>query len=210
MKIARILQWKYVGLIVIAALLIVDIALRADTSAMLEQWLPIDSANAQPSQAAEGEKRRPPIFFPPFPIEEGRARFFHIGLGVADLDESVEFYRDQLGFKVIRYQEFGDVASTAFIWTGDGEPIIELMQAKMTREGVPDVGLTHIGVFIDDVDRIYERTSKTGANWEGEPAHLGPGAPYAGFMRDPDGTRIEVMENPKSGCTSCHRGPHLK
>ena len=207
------LHWKSISMVLLGCLLVTDIALRLEAPILPDKWLPIATAEAQQpagSGAAEGKKKRPPIHFPPFPIEEGRARFFHIGLGVADLDASVEFYRDQLGFKVIRYQEFGDIASTAFIWTGDGEPIIELMQAKKDREGVPAVGLTHIGVFIDDVDRIYERTSKAGATWEGEPAPLGPGAPYAGFMRDPDGTRIEVMENPKGGCTSCHRGPHLK
>jgi catechol 2,3-dioxygenase-like lactoylglutathione lyase family enzyme len=158
--------------------------------AVTDRWLPIDAAHAQqPAGDANkqgAQRKRPPVFFPPFPIEEGRGRLFHLGLGVADLDASVEFYRDQLGFKVIRYQEFGDVASTAFIWTGDGEPIIELMQAKKDREGVPSLGLTHLGLFSDDVDR------------------------YAGFIIDPDGNRVEVMENPKGGCTSCHRAPHLK
>jgi catechol 2,3-dioxygenase-like lactoylglutathione lyase family enzyme len=212
MKINAKLNWKNVGLLLFAGLLAIDVALRLDIKLTAAPWQPIPSARAQAAETASGadKQKRPPIHFPPFPIEEGRARFFHIGLGVADLDASVAFYRDQLGFKVIRYQEFGDIASTAFIWTGDGEPIIELMQAKKNREGIPEVGLTHIGVFIDDVDRIYERTSQAGANWDGEPAPLGPGAPYAGFMRDPDGTRIEIMENPKGGCTTCHRGPHLK
>lgn len=212
MNIDTKLNWKNVGLLLVAGLLAIDVTLRLDTKLTAGPWLPIGSAQAQTAETGFGadEKKRPPIHFPPFPVEEGRARFFHIGLGVADLDASVAFYRDQLGFKVIRYQEFGDIASTAFIWTGDGEPIIELMQAKKNREGIPEVGLTHIGVFIDDVDRIYERTSKAGAKWEAEPAPLGPGAPYAGFMRDPDGTRIEIMENPKGGCTTCHRGPHLK
>ncbi len=132
-----------------------------------------------------------------------------MGLNVADLDASVEFYRDKLGFKVIRYQEFGDIASSAFITTGDGEPIVELMQVKLEREGVASVGFSHLGMFVDDVDRIYEESTKAGAKWQGEPARPGPGAPYMGFMLDPDGNMIEVMENPKGGCTSCHRGPHL-
>jgi catechol 2,3-dioxygenase-like lactoylglutathione lyase family enzyme len=107
------------------------------------------------------------VFCPPFPIEEGRGRLFHLGLGVADLDASVEFYRDQLGFKVIRYQEFGDVASTAFIWTGDGEPIIELMQAKKDREGVPSLGLTHLGLFSDDMRDSLSTLMATGSkSWK--------------------------------------------
>ena len=118
-----------------------------------------------------------------------------MGLNVVDLDASVEFYRDKLGFKVIRYQEFGDIASSAFITTGDGEPIVELMQVKLEREGVASVGFSHLGMFVDDVDRIYEESRKAGAKWQGEPARPGPGAPYMGFMLDLDGNRIEVMEN---------------
>lgn len=212
MSVKNKLTFKNIGLVLLGCLVSIDVALRLEIDVFAGGWLPIDTALAQPAEAtaAKAEKRRPPIYFPPFPIEEGRGRFFHIGLGVTDLDASVAFYRDQLGFKVIRYQEFGEIASTAFIQTGDGEPIIELMQAKMDREGIPSLGLTHIGIFIDDVDSIYARTSEAGATWEGKPAPLGPGAPYAGFIRDPDGTRIEVMENPKGGCASCHRGPHLK
>ena len=208
------LNWTGIGMWVVAGLLVTDVALRLWPDTATNRWMPIDAAHAQqPATTAgnpEAERKRPPIFFPPFPIEEGRTRLFHLGLGVSDLDASVEFYRDQLGFKVIRYQEFGDIASTAFIWTGDGEPIIELLQAKKDREGVPSIGMTHIGMFSDDVDKLYARTTQAGVKWAGEPAPLGPGAPYAGFMLDPDGNRIEVMENPKGGCTSCHRGPHLK
>ena len=208
------LNWTGIGMWVVAGLLVTDVALRLWPDTATNRWMPIDAAHAQqPATTAanpEAERKRPPIFFPPFPIEEGRTRLFHLGLGVSDLDASVEFYRDQLGFKVIRYQEFGDIASTAFIWTGDGEPIIELLQAKKDREGVPSIGMTHIGMFSDDVDKLYARTTQAGVKWAGEPAPLGPGAPYAGFMLDPDGNRIEVMENPKGGCTSCHRAPHLK
>jgi len=207
------LNWTRIGMFFLACLLTADIALRVWPDAPADGWLPIDTAHAQQPAGKAGnqaaQRKRPPIFFPPFPIEEGRGRLFHMGLNVADLDTSVEFYRDKLGFRVIRYQEFGDIASSAFIATGDGEPIIELMQVKKEREGIPSVGFSHLGMFVDDVDRIYAESTKAGAKWAGEPAAPGPGAPYMGFMLDPDGNRVEVMENPKAGCTSCHRGPHL-
>jgi lactoylglutathione lyase len=208
------LNWTGIGMFCLACLLAIDIGLRLWTDVPADGWLPIEAAHAQqPAANAENQetqRSRPPLFFPPFPIEEGRGRLFHMGLNVTDLDTSVEFYRDKLGFKVIRYQEFGDIASSAFITTGDGEPIIELMQVKKEREGVPSVGLSHLGMFVDDVDRIYAKSNEAGAKWEGEPGRPGRGAPYMGFMLDPDGNRIEVMENPTAGCTSCHRGPHLK
>lgn len=213
MKIRKRPDWTAISVTVLACLLATDIAVRGWPTVSRAEWLPIESAHAQQPAANSGDQRtqrsRPPIYFPPFPIEQGRGRLFHMGLNVTDLDTSVEFYRDKLGFKVIRYQEFGDIASSAFITTGDGEPIIELMQVKREREGVASVGFSHLGMFVDDVDRLYEESRKAGAKWQGEPASPGPGAPYMGFMLDPDGNRVEVMENPKAGCTSCHRGPHL-
>lgn len=213
MNIRRRPEWTAIGVIILACLLATDIAVRLRPTVSAADWLPIDSAHAQQpvadGQDQPSQRSRPPIYFPPFPIEEGRGRFFHIALNVRDLDTSVEFYRDQLRFKVIRYQEFGDIASSAFITTGDGEPIIELMQMKREVEGVPSIGFSHLGIFVEDVDRYYDESIKAGATWQGPPAAPGRGAPVMGFMIDPDGNRVEVMANPKGGCTSCHRGPHL-
>ena len=138
MKIQNRPNWTAISVTILACLLATDIAVRLRPTVSTANWLPIDSAHAQRPAAngrdQQGQSSRPPIYFPPFPIEEGRGRLFHMGLNVRDLDTSVAFYRDKLGFKVIRYQEFGDIASSAFITTGDGEPIVELMQVKRERE----------------------------------------------------------------------------
>ncbi len=116
------LNWTGIGMFFLACLLATDIVLRLWPDTVTDRWLPIEAAHAQQPAAntgnQEAQRKRPPIFFPPFPIEEGRGRLFHVGLNVTDLDTSVEFYRDKLGFRVIRYQEFGDIASSAFIATG--------------------------------------------------------------------------------------------
>jgi lactoylglutathione lyase len=170
----------------------------------------IATAQAQESSggASSTSTRTPPIHYPDFPIEKGRTRLFHISLVVADLEESVDFYTNMLGFKVIRYQNMSPY-NAAFIWTGDGEPIIELMQAMPDAEGAAPVGFGHLGLFVENVDDLYEKTITAGATWHSEPRRPGPGAPYMGFIKDPDGNRVEIMANPKGGCTSCHRGPHL-
>ena len=74
---------------------------------------------------------------------------------------------------------------------------------------MPTEGFSHVGIFVQDVDAIYEKSIEYGAEWRMKPTVLGPGAPYFGSMRDPVGYEIEVMENPTGGCVSCHRGPHL-
>jgi lactoylglutathione lyase len=153
----------------------------------------------------------PIFFYPPFPIEKGRIRLFHLGLRVKDLDKSVDFYCNKLGFKLLRTQDMGFI-KMAFISTGDGEPLIELEQITQDIKGFPKEGFSHVGLFVYDVDDLYKVSKEKGVKWEGMPASPGPGAPYMGFMIDPDGYRIEIMENPKGSkayCQSCHRGPHL-
>lgn len=150
-----------------------------------------------------------PIHYPPFSKEQDGLRLFHVSLIVADLDKSVEFYRDQLGFRVVRYQEMGGFQRVAFMSSGDGEPLIELKQMLKDITGMPTEGFSHLGVFVEDVDAVYEKTTAAGVTWASKPRMPGPGAPYMGFIVDPDGYEIEVMQNPTGDCVSCHRRPHL-
>jgi lactoylglutathione lyase len=158
----------------------------------------------------KSKKPRYPIMdYPDHPVDVNRTRINHVSLRVSDLDKSIEFYETFLGFRVIRTQDIG-YSKAAFISTGGAEPIIELVQnRKYEPERIgPNSG--HIGIFVADVDAIFEKMRAGGVNIAQKPFLPGPGAPYLGFVTDPDGYRIEVMENPKPvDCLSCHRAPHL-
>jgi len=151
------------------------------------------------------------IEYPEYPAHPpGRTRFFHTSLRVSDLDRSVAFYRDVLGFKEIRTHELG-LQRMSFMTTGDGEPILELVENKKANPEEIGVNFGHLGVFVGDVKSFYEKSKANGDKWTMRPMRFDPAAPLFGFITDPDGYRIEVMENPRpSDCTSCHRSPHLK
>ncbi len=199
-------HWLFgISLVILITLVTADIALRMSSGVVEQPFRFMPQVHAQDSGA---RPRTPPIFFPEFPIEEGRIRLFHVSYIVDDLEKSIEFYRDVLGFKHIRTQDMG-FQRIAFISTGDGEPQIELKEVTAPFRGMPTEGFSHVGIFVQNVDAIYEKSIEYGAEWRMKPTVLGPGAPYFGSMRDPDGYEIEVMENPTGGCVSCHRGPHL-
>ena len=170
----------------------------------IDLWLrfPIPAAGAAEASPSMG------MTFPPYPRPTRHLRFYHIGIRVKDLERSIAFYRDRLGFRLIRIQDMG-ISRMAMISTGDGQPVIELQQLKRDFPGVSPVPPFHIGLWSDDVDAVYEQTRQQGVEWPFHPGRPGPGAPYLGLAMDPDGNHVEIMENPSGPCESCHRTPHL-
>jgi lactoylglutathione lyase len=194
-------------LLLVIGLFVIDFSWRLAPSLSSQVGHIIPAANSQESESAAATSAM--MDYPPFSVEKGSKRLYHVGVRVEDIDKSIDFYVDKLGFQLIRTQDMGFL-KLAFLWTGDGETQLELEQWRVEGESLPPVGgLTHLGMFVDDVDAVYEKLLAEGVEWEREPARFGPGAPSASFAHDPDGVRLEIMENPKSNCTSCHRGPHL-
>ena len=80
----------------------------------------------------------------------------HVGIAVADLDESIELYRASLGAELVhRARNEKDGIEAAFLRTGDGE--VELMSA--TRPDSPVArflakrgpGLHHVAFGVTDI-----------------------------------------------------------
>lgn len=129
----------------------------------------------------------------------------HHGISVADIERSLAFYRDALGFEVIdRYTlddeglsaAIGADATGRFAQLDGGTARVELVEYD-TGEPVPatavyDTGATHLGVEVADVDAAYEALP------EGVEAVSGPQTTGSGtricFLRDPDGTLVELLE----------------
>ena len=135
----------------------------------------------------------------------------HIGICVSDLDRSLRFYCDGLGFEAAeRYELDSDqlpgldlslevradvVLTSQMIRRGDLR--IELLAFHEPGVvGSPSqrrnqVGLTHLCFFVDNVDQAAERMLEHGAVvLDQTRANLGTDVV---FLMDPDGVRIELM-----------------
>ena len=138
--------------------------------------------------------------------------FSHVALRVTDLERSLRFYRDGLGFvEVSRVEVEG--GPTALLL---GEPKAMLSAIFLERDGVarelqtlvlpdgrilemPDVGLgwSHIGLRVDDV-------AETAASLDGLGGEVIESSRYRDlqlgshvvFVKDPDGARVELIELP--------------
>ena len=142
----------------------------------------------------------------------------HTGFVVSDMERSLEFYQDLLGLKQERNQTLeGEFISElvgypdarlhiVYLGTGDLRHSVELIQ-YLNPAGTPaamperhQVGASHLGVIVDDLDAFYAELSSRGVRFVSPPA-IRPGAVYpmaskGCYMQDPDGNWLELLERP--------------
>jgi glyoxylase I family protein len=141
----------------------------------------------------------------------------HTGITVSNLERSLAFWQDVLGFQFShRAHHIGDLASevtglpgaeiSLAVLKGYGHKI-ELLEylAPADRKHVDlrpcDVGSVHVAFTVDNLDSVLSTIAASGWKAVGKPQTLNTG-PNAGkrvvYVRDPDGTTIELMQPPLS------------
>ncbi|MFI6038802.1 VOC family protein [Streptomyces sp. NPDC051315] len=119
----------------------------------------------------------------------------HIGLNVTDLDRSLAFYRDVLGFALIGE---GKEEGRRYAFLGDGERLVlTLWQQAGERYDGTRAGLHHLAFEAGSIERVreYERALRAyGVDfaYEGVVAHAEGAASGGVFFHDPDGIRLEI------------------
>jgi catechol 2,3-dioxygenase-like lactoylglutathione lyase family enzyme len=135
----------------------------------------------------------------------------HAALSVANLDRSLAFYRDILGFQLIRIIEpradamLGTIvglpgAQARIAHLGFGDNMIELFEYVVPR-GKPapkertqaDHGFSHIGFRSDDVRADYRKLKGQGVEFLDEPVEFRPGV-WVVYFRGPDGEVGELRQ----------------
>ena len=139
----------------------------------------------------------------------------HTGLTVANIDRSLAFWQDVLGFELShRAHHTSDLASEVTGVPGAEISIavlkapghrIELLEyhAPADRKRADlrpcDVGSVHVALTVDNLDAVLSTIAASGWGAVGKPQILKTG-PNAGkrivYVRDPDGTTIEFMQPP--------------
>jgi lactoylglutathione lyase len=130
----------------------------------------------------------------------------HIGIIVNDMQKSVEFYTDVLGFSVSRKIDMKEAGLSAVFVERDGSKI-ELM--KYRGKNVPkrskgieiEMGESsipindHITFSVDDIEATVADIKDKGVAFNLEPIQLEGGMKLA-FFKDPGGVLIELVEHP--------------
>jgi len=145
------------------------------------------------------------------PIED--LRFSHVGICVSDLERSLAFYRDALGFRErSRLEITGEIPATllglervaleAVYLERDGVRIELLHYASPGHRGGGDprpmnaLGLSHLSLAVADLDGALDACERAGARVLGATRVNNPAlGASAIFVTDPDGTRIELVQS---------------
>ncbi len=143
----------------------------------------------------------------------------HTGITVSNLERSLAFWRDVLGFEPSHTaHQTGEMASEITgvagaeiklaVLKGPGGHKIELLEYVAPAERKRhadlrpcDVSSMHVAFVVNDLDTVLSAINASGWKAAGKPQTLRSG-PNAGkrvvYVRDPDGATIEFMEQPRT------------
>ena len=134
----------------------------------------------------------------------------HVGLSVACLDRSIQFYRDLFGMEVVSYGGFGGDQYECILGLKGakgrastlraGHLRIELFEFEhpapkprdVTRS-VADHGITHFCVEVSNIEEVYELLKAASVMFNCPPLEFF-GRAKATYGRDPDGNVFELIE----------------
>jgi catechol 2,3-dioxygenase-like lactoylglutathione lyase family enzyme len=125
----------------------------------------------------------------------------HVGLTVADLDKSVDFFVDCLGWGII-----GHKPSYPAVYLGHGQSCTTLWQVADPQRSRSfdrqlNVGLHHLALRVDTPEELQALHAKISA-WEGvamefDPEPSGGGPKVHCMFLEPGGCRIELCWDPR-------------
>jgi catechol 2,3-dioxygenase-like lactoylglutathione lyase family enzyme len=139
-------------------------------------------------------------------------RYQHVSITVSDLDRSMAWYRDMLGFEPQGgvSEASGEALSRALGVENvhlklatllRGDSLLELIQylspAGMKKAPRPcDVGCMHMALEVDDIQALYRDLSARGVNFNSAPNRNPPEIAWAWwvYLQDPDGVPIELVQ----------------
>lgn len=151
----------------------------------------------------------------------GRIKYcWHVGIHVADIERSIAFYRDVLGFRLVVRRE----STEPYAQKVCGYPGVKLQQAILTFPGDNDPpgtnvwfeifeyqdverktidpspanpGTAHFCMVVDDLDSVYADLKAKGVQFVSDVVTQTGGVNKGGkviYAMDPDGIRFELIQ----------------
>ena len=124
-------------------------------------------------------------------------RILHAMLRVGNLENSIEFYSQVLGMRVLRRKDYPEGRFTlAFVgYQNESDATaIELTHNWDTKEYDLGAGFGHIAIEVDDAYIACEMVKNRGGRVTREAGPMKHGLTVIAFVEDPDGYKIEFIQ----------------
>ncbi len=130
--------------------------------------------------------------------DSDRFRMLHTMIRVRDLDRSLAFYTGALGMQLLRRRDFPDGRFTlAFVGYGpeDSHTVLELTHNwDQTDEYQQGDAWGHVALGVPDIHGTCARLAADGVPVPRPPGPMKHGQTVIAFVEDPDGYKIELIE----------------
>ena len=134
----------------------------------------------------------------------------HVGIVVTNMKNSLKFYRDLLGLKIVRdTDEHGNhldnmlsldnvQVRTVKLSVNDNITLIELLEFKSHNDNEVrnfyTIGASHVAFTVENLEKLYQDLSEKDIEFNAPPQKSPDGLVKVTFCKDPDGTPIELVE----------------
>ncbi len=131
-------------------------------------------------------------------MDTAKFRFLHVMIRVTDLDRSIDFYTKQLGMRLLRRKDYpGGKFTLAFVGYGEEKDsaVIELTynweQQHPYNKGD---AFGHLAIAVPDIYGTCTMLAEQGIRITRAPGAMKHGKSVIAFIEDPDGYKIELIE----------------
>jgi lactoylglutathione lyase len=124
-------------------------------------------------------------------------RILHTMLRVGDLDRAIHFYTEVLGMKLLSRKDYPDGKFTlAFLGYGSNPEHAEIELTYNWGVSSYEIGTAygHIALGVDDIYGACEKIRAAGGKVTREPGPMKHGTTVIAFIQDPDGYKVELIE----------------
>jgi len=124
-------------------------------------------------------------------------QLLHTMIRVGDLNESLNFYCEKLGMKLLRKQDFpGGKFTLAFVGFGDEKDhtVVELTHNWDTKSYDLGTGFGHLAIGVPNAYKACQDLKAKGVKVVREAGPMAHGTTVIAFIEDPNGYKIELIE----------------
>jgi len=134
----------------------------------------------------------------------------HVGITVSDIEEAITFYRDVLGFEVVRimdesgehidkFSALSQVNVRTVKMKDKTGGMIELLKyhshpQEPSFDDITRIGCSHFALTVNNLDLLVEKIVETGYTINCEPQLSPDGRVKLTFCKGPDGVLLELVE----------------